>query len=168
MKERLKLSRQAGEALFLENAKWHEMGFKPVESGVSEQQTLSKRDIASIFHVPPQLIGDTASATYNNYKEARLSLYMEAVLPWLHVFVRDWNETIGRDLNSRLAVDRDSFEGIAAARNEATERVHKLWTAGLITQNEARRDLEYDPAEGGDVFYAPANFLPLAGTETER
>ena len=81
LKERLRLSRQGGEALFLQNAKWHDIGFKPVESNVSEQQTLSKRDIASIFHVPPQLIGDTQSQTYSNYKEARLSLYMEAVFP---------------------------------------------------------------------------------------
>lgn len=162
LRERVKSSREAGETLFLQNAKWHDIGFPPVDSGISEHQVLSKRDIASVFHVPSQLIGDTQSQTYSNYREARLGLYMEAVVPLLSQFRDDWNAAIGRDLNSPLAFDKDSFDAIAAARSEATDRVQKLFASGLITQNEARRDLEYDPVEGGDAFYAPANLLPLA------
>ena len=164
LKARMKGSKMAGEELFLENATYHPIGFTPIESNVTQSSTLSKRDIASVFHVPPQLIGDTASQTYSNYIQARQALYMEAVVPLLSQFRDDWNQTIGRELESPLQFDKDSFDAIAAARSEATERVHKLWTAGVITQNEARRDLEYDPVAGGDVFYAPANFLPLGET----
>jgi HK97 family phage portal protein len=163
LRERLRRSRESGEALWLQNAKWHEMGFPPVDSGVAEQQVLSKRDIASVFHVPSQLIGDTQSQTYSNYYSARQALYMEAVWPLLTQFRDDLNRTVGRDLKSEMEFDKDSFDAIAAARTEAADRVHKLWTAGLITQNEGRRDLEYDTVQGGDVFYAPANFLPLGG-----
>jgi phage portal protein BeeE len=88
---------------------------------------------------------------------------MEAVWPLLTQFRDDLNRTVGRDLKSEMEFDKDSFDAIAAARTEAADRVHKLWTAGLITQNEGRRDLEYDTVAGGDVFYAPANFLPLGG-----
>lgn len=167
LKTRMRSSKEAGEELFLENATYHQIGFNPAESGVSEQQILTKRDIASVFHVPPQLIGDTQAQTYSNYQEARRALYMEAVTPLLEQFKQDWNRSIGKDLQSPLAEDKDSFDAIAAARAEATDRVQKLWTSGLITQNEARRDLEYDPVQDGDVFYAPANFLPLAAPGAE-
>jgi len=163
LKERLGRSKAAGEEIFLENATWHQMGFNPTDSGVGEQQILSKRDIASVFHVPAQLIGDTTTQTYNTYGEARRALYMEAVIPLLTQFRDDWNATIGKDLNSPLDFDKDSFDAIAAARTEACDRVHKLFTAGIITHNEARGDLEYDPVDGGDVFYAPANVMPLGG-----
>jgi HK97 family phage portal protein len=162
LRERMRATKRAGEELFLENATYHEMGFTPLESGVAQQQVLSKRDIASVFHVPAQLIGDTVSQTYSNYQEARRALYMEAVVPLLSQFRDDWNHTVGDQLGSLLQFDKDSFDAIAAARAEATDRVYKLWSSGLIMQNEARRDLEYDPVPGGDVFYAPANFLPLA------
>jgi len=162
LKERIKFSKNAGEELFLENAKWHQMGFAPVDSGITDQQILSKRDIASVFHVPSVLIGDSAASTYNNYQEARRALYMEAVIPLLQHFRGDWNRTIGRALNSPLDFDKDSFDAITAARAEATDRVVKLFTSGLITQDEGRSDLEYGPAQPGDVFYAPANMMPLA------
>lgn len=161
LKERVKSSKQAGEELFLENATWHQMGFTPTDSGVTDQQILSKRDIASVFHVPSQLIGDATAQTYSNYQEARRALYMEGVIPLLTQFRDDWNQTIGRELNSPLDFDKDSFDAITAARQEATERVVKLFTSGLITQPEGRSDLEYDPAKPGDVFYAPANLMPL-------
>lgn len=162
LKERIKHSKTAGEELFLENAKWHQMGFAPVDSGITDQQILSKRDIASVFHVPSQLIGDAQTQTYSNYQEARRALYMEAVIPLLQQFRGDWNRTIGRALNSPLDFDKDSFDAITAARQEATDRVVKLFTSGLITQAEGRSDLEYGPAQPGDVFYAPANLMPLA------
>jgi HK97 family phage portal protein len=161
LKERLKASKLAAEEIFLENATWHQMGFPPADSGIAEMKILSKRDIASVYHVPAQLIGDTASQTYSNYREARRALYMEAVVPLLVQFRDDWNRTIGRELRSPLDFDKDSFDAITAAREEATDRVVKLFTNGLITQNEGRADLEYDPVKGGDQFYASANFLPL-------
>src|SRR4029453_16788680 len=149
LKERIRGSKQAGEELFLENAVWHQMGFTPIDSGVSDQQILSKRDIASVFHVPSVLIGDTTASTYNNYQEARRALYMEAVIPLLTQFRDDWNRTIGAELNSPLDFDKDSFDAITAARQEATDRVVKLFTSGLITQDEGRRDLEYEPGKLG-------------------
>ncbi len=161
LKERINASKARGEELFLENAQWHQMGFTPADSGITDQQILSKRDIASVFHVPSQLIGDTASQTYSNYQEARRSLYMEAVIPLLTQFRDDWNQSIGAALASPLEFDKDSWEAITAARQEATDRVTKLFTSGLITQDEAREDLEYDKAQPGDVFYAPANLMPL-------
>jgi len=166
LRERVKASKQAGEELFLENAEWHQMGFPPVDSGIAQQSILSKRDIASVFHVDPALIGDTSTRTYATYRESRQALYMEAVIPLLLQFRADWNETIGRELGSPLDFDKDSFDAITAARAEATDRVVKLWQAGLITQNEARADLEYDPAAPGDVFYAPANYIPLGESVT--
>jgi HK97 family phage portal protein len=168
LRERFRSSKEQMDTPFLQNAIYHPVGFQPVDSGVSEQQVLSKRDIASVFHVPPQLIGDTQSQTYSNYQQARLALYMEAVFPLLVQFVEDWNKYIGEPLRSKLEVDKDSFEAVTAARHEGTDRVHKLWTSGVITQNEARKDLNYKTVAGGDVFYAPANFLPLGGAETEE
>jgi HK97 family phage portal protein len=167
LKERMRRSKQEGEELFLENAVWHQMGFPPVDSGVGEQQILTKRDIASVYHVPAQLIGDTTSQTYSNYQEARRALYMEAVIPLLVQFRDDWNATIGAELHSPLDFDKDSFDAISLARQEASERVQKLFTAGIITQNEARADLEYAAVDGGDQFYMSANMMPVGSGQTE-
>jgi HK97 family phage portal protein len=178
LRERVKRTREQGEALFLQNAKWNDMGgFKPNDTGVSQQQTLTKRDIASVFHVDPALIGDTSTRTYATYHESRQALYMEAVIPLLEHFKGDWNRAIAVPSvgiierpgynESPLEFDKNSFDALVATRAEAAERVVKLWTSGLIMQNEAREALAYEAVPGGDVFYAPANFLPLQGSEAE-
>jgi HK97 family phage portal protein len=168
LRERIRYSKAGGEELFLENAQWHPMGFTPMDSGVADQAMMTKRDIASVFHVDPALIGDVSTRTYATYAQSRLALYMEAVLPHLRLFRDDWNRTIGAELGSPLDFDKDSFDAITQARSEATDRVHKLWTAGLISQNEARADLEYDPVDGGDVFYLPANMVPMGEAEPAK
>lgn len=169
LRERIRGSRERNETLFLQNAAWHDMGggIKPSDSGLADYQSLTKRDIASVFHVPSQLIGDTQSQTYSNYIQARQALYMEAVIPLLKHFVEDWNRIIGAKLKSDLAIDKNAFDQLVTTRAEAAERIVKLWTSGLLTQSEARESLAYDPVAGGDVFYAPANFLPLQGSEAE-
>lgn len=162
LRENLANSRAESREYFFEGATWHQMGFEPVSTGMSEQQLLSKRDICSVFHVDPALVGDTTSRTYATYRESRRALYMEACLPLLVEFRDMWNRTIGMELKSPLDFDRDSFDAISAAREEAADRVHKLWTSGIISQNEARSDLEYERVTGGDQFYAPANFVPMS------
>jgi HK97 family phage portal protein len=166
MLQRVRSSKRSGEELFLENAIWHQMGFTPTDSGVSEQQILSKRDIASVFHVDPALIGDTTNRTYATYAQSRAALYMEAVLPLLTQFRDDWNRSIGAELGSPLDFDRDSLDALTAAREEATDRVTKLWSTGLVTRDESRNELKFDPAKPGDVFYAPASFTPMSDDTT--
>lgn len=163
LKERIKHSKQRGEELFLENAVWHQMGFPPAESGVAEGHVLSKRDIASVFHVDPALIGDTTGRTYATYRESRQALYMEAVIPLLSEFIHDWNEAIGLPFGSPLALDKNELDAIADTRGAISDRVIKLFGVGLVTQNEAREELRYERVAGGDVFYAPANVMPLDG-----
>ena len=94
---------------------------------------------------------------------------MEAVGPLLEQFRQDWNRTIGMELNSPLEVDKNAFDALVTTRAEAADRVVKLWSSGLITQDEARESLAYGPAPdgAGNLFYAPANFLPLQGSEAE-
>jgi HK97 family phage portal protein len=158
----IKKARTQNEELVLQNAAFHEMSARPSEMAYGEQQELSKRDIASVYHVDPVLIGDTGSRTYATYKESRHGLYMEAVIPLLTQFRDDWNRTIGARLGSPLEFDKDSFDAISAAREESTDRVIKCFEKGVIDKNEARVDLHYDPIAGADgVFYAPATLVPM-------
>src|SRR5436190_11662312 len=163
LKDKLRRARSGEDELTLQYAQWHELGIKPSESAYADAQAITKRDIASVYHVDPVLIGDMAGRTYATYRESRRGLYMEAVIPPLTMFRDDWNRTIGVQLNSAMDFDKDSFDAITAAREEATDRVVKLWQIGLIDRTEARADLAYDPVAGDEQeFYAPASFMPMA------
>ena len=150
---------------FLSGATFNPIGFSPRESEATGAQQLSKRDIASVFHVPPELIGDSTTKTYSNVYEARQALYTEAVLPLVGQFKNDWNRTIGDRIGDYLEYDADTLNAIMGVRALNAERVRGLWNDGLITQDEARNELKYAPAARGAVFFAPANKVPLGSTD---
>lgn len=162
LQQKVRTAKAGGGELILQYSQWHERGIKPSEAAYADTQAMSKRDIASVYHVDPVLIGDMDGRTYATYRESRRGLYMEAVIPALTLLRDDWNRVIGTKIGSPLAFDRDSFDAITAAREEATDRVVKLWQTGLIDRTESRSDLAYDPVPGDEgVFYAPASFVPM-------
>jgi HK97 family phage portal protein len=169
LQQKVRNAKSGGGDLILQYSQWHERGIKPSEAAYADTQSMSKRDIASVYHVDPVLIGDMDGRTYATYRESRRGLYMEAVIPALTLLRDDWNRVIGTKLGSPLAFDRDSFDAITAAREESTDRVVKLWTTGLIDRTESRADLAYDPVPGDDgVFYAPASFVPMDGNVDDK
>ena len=161
---------RTGRVLFLENATWKDIDFSLAAAGVVDNRLFSKRDVAAVFKVPPELIGDVNSKTYSNYQEARQALYTEAVIPLLKQVADDFNRQMRARLLSILALDKDSFDALAYVRREATDRVMKQFGGGVITHDEARAELLYGPvkevpAGAGGIFYAPANVVPLGETD---
>lgn len=158
-------ARENNADFFLKGATFNPIGFSPQETESVQSQALAKRDIASVFHVPPELIGDTTTKTYSNVAEARQGVYTEATLPLVDQFRQDWNRTIGVRVGDFLEYDQDTLNAIMGVRAINAERVRGLWNDGLITQEEARQELRYGPAPRGAVFFAPANKVPLGSTE---
>jgi phage portal protein BeeE len=120
----------------------------------------SKQQIAVVYGVPPELIGDSQSKTYNSYPEARLAFYMETVLPFLDRLRDCWNASIvapyGTDL--WLDYDRDQIDALQEDRKSLWSRAKE---ADWLTINEKRELTGYDDAEGGDVILVSSALIPL-------
>lgn len=146
----------AGRPMILEGGvKWQEMGMSPNDMHWIEGQKLSAREVAIVYNVAPELIGDSENKTYSNYGEARKALYQENVLP-----LSDW---IGDDLNGWLsplyddspyiAYDPDDIEALQEDQDAVYGRNDKSFVAGWITINDARKAAKLDEDEKkGDQY----------------
>lgn len=135
----------AGRILVLEgNCEWKEMGFSPRDMDFNAGRNSSAREIAQAFGVPPILIGLTENATFSNYKEARLNLWEETLLPLLDLFVAELNRWLVPYFGSNLEIryDRDAIPALAAKRDKLWETLQKT---DFLTVNEKRQTLGYDP-----------------------
>jgi HK97 family phage portal protein len=133
------------------------MGFDANTAGIEKAKILSKRDIAAVLSVAPEMLGDAQSKTYANFSEARRALYTEAAIPAI-LHLRDGlNRWLGPLFDGAyIDIDRDAIDALQEDRNTAAKRVVSLWESDVITRNEARAELKYeelDEAEG-DVFYS--------------
>ena len=157
-------SHNAGRPMLLEgDFDWKEMGLSPKDLDFLELKNMSARDIALCFGVPSQLVGVPDSQTYNNVSEARLALYEDTIIPLLRRVESDLNEWLaprfGEDISIRY--DIDSIPAMAERRKKTYENVVTAVREGIISRNEARERLGYEPIEGGDDVYISANLFPL-------
>lgn len=157
-------ARNAGRPLLLENITWQSLGFSPRELDWLQGKNVTAREIGRVFRVPSQMLDIEGSQTYANMEQAKLGFWEDAVIPIL-VKIRDalnqWLvPTFGDDLF--LDFNLDDVSALIPRRAERFERNVKAVEAGLLTINEARADLGYEPVDGGDVILVQASRLPLA------
>ena len=160
----------AGKPMLLEgDFDWKEMGLSPKDMDFTQLKHMSAKDIALVYGVPSQLIGIPDSQTYSNFAEAKLALYNETIIPLLDKVQADMNEWLtpmfGEDLELRYNVD--SIPAMAEQRRRVFESVTQGVQNGILTRNEAREQLGYEPLDGADSLLVPATLMPLniAGDE---
>jgi len=119
-----------------------------------------KIDIFNRLKVPLPLV-TTENQKFDNMREAKLSLYDNAVLPLLNKILHELTlflfPRFNRDINRfTLAFDPNDIqvlrERIRISNNEMKD---------ILTKNELRNLENFDDQEGGDILYQPANLVPL-------
>ena len=155
----------AGKPMLLEgDFDWKEMGLSPKDMDFIQLKNMSAKDIALVYGVPSQLIGIPDSQTYSNFAEAKLALYNETIIPLLDRIQGDLNEWLVPMFNEQgfeLRYDIDSIPAMAEQRKRVFESVSAGVKDGILTRNEAREQLGYEPMEGADSLLVPANLMPL-------
>ncbi len=152
-------ARNAGRPLLLDGGlSWQEMSLSPKDMDFLESRHAASRDIALAFGVPPQLLGIPGDNTYSNYREARLALWEETVIPWLRHLRDEFNAWLAPQFDEEVTLDFDLDDAPALA-----PRREKVWArlqaADFLTLNEKRRAAGLGSVEGGDVMAA----RPLSG-----
>ncbi len=159
----------AGKPMLLEgDFEWKEMGLSPKDMDFIQLKNMSAKDIALVYGVPSQLIGIPDAQTYSNFAEAKLALYNETIIPLLDRIQGDLNEWLVPMFNEQgleLRYDIDSIPAMAEQRKRVFESVSAGVKEGILTRNEAREALGYEPIEGADSLLVPANLMPLNLTD---
>lgn len=138
-------SQNAGQMMILEgDFEWKEMGLSPKDMDFSEGKNVSAREIAQVFGVPPMLVGVPGDATFSNYREARLHLWEDTILPLLDRIINQLNAWLVPPFgnNLRLTYDADNIPPLAAKREIAWERMNQCT---FLTTNEKREAMGCAP-----------------------
>jgi len=140
----------AGRILVLEgDFEWQEMGLSPRDLDFIEGKSLTAREIAQAYGVPPMLVGVRGDATFSNYREARFHLWEDTILPFLDYFTDELNRWLAPQFEPglRLTHDVDRIPALAQRREEAWS---KIANASFLTLNEKRHAVGYVPVPNGD------------------
>jgi HK97 family phage portal protein len=177
LRRRYSGKRNSGMPLILEaDMTWQQMSMSPYELDWLQSRELNTRDIASIFDIAPELVGDSAGKTFANQKEAKLALYTDNVLPKMDRF-RDhlnmWLVPMYKDLKAMGAyftydtVDIEVLQELYQAKRQAQiDQVNALWNSGLLMQCDAQKQLEIPVNKQGNVYKIGAILVREEDVET--
>jgi HK97 family phage portal protein len=168
--EKLTGFRNAGKTPVLDGAlKWMPSAVSPADMDWLESTKYNAGAIANVFNMPPQLIGDTSSTTFDNMQEAKAASYTEYIFPMLdkeYSTLRRWLVPMYPDLCDRsgkpvayLYYDKESVEVVQAViqarKTAASQRANQSWSQGAAsscTLNEAREMQGLPPDPQGDIY----------------
>ena len=145
-------ARNAGRPMLLDGGlSWREMSLSPKEMDFLEARHAAARDIAQAFGVPPQLLGIPGDNTYSNYREARLALWEETVIPLLHHLRDEFNGWLAPLFEDGLELDHD-LDRVPALTLRRERAWARLKDADFLTINEKRAAAGFGPLPGGDAL----------------
>ena len=116
--------------------------------------------IITAYNVPVTLYRPEAQ-TNNNYQTAWTLFYDEAVLPTFQIVYSSLAHLFSERLGENLEIVHDSLTNAVLAQ-AASARARELFNAHIISRNEARTIVGYEPALGGDTIYGPMGEVPVA------
>lgn len=161
IKDQIQGSKNAGRVILLEGGlDWKSMGFSPKDMDWLQGRNGSAREICNGYNVPTILVGIPGDSTFNNYREARMSLYEDTVIPFADFIVSSLNHWLAPRFgeNVRIGYDADKIEALASKRVEKMASVDKI---SFLSTNEKRLTSGYDAVEGGDVVLVQGGLVPL-------
>lgn len=152
----------AGKPLLLEGGlKWSSLSLNPKDMDYKENIMMAARFIASVFHVPPQLVNIPGESTYSNYEQAEMSFWADTVLPLLSAVLEDFNRWLSPLTNDGafLWYDEDSIPALEPLRKIKAERIN---AASYMATNEKRYAMGLEKQAGGDEILVESNKIPLS------
>jgi HK97 family phage portal protein len=129
--------------------------FTPITTSAADMEMIATReqlirDIARVYRIPGHLIGATGdNQTYQNVEQANLNFLTHTLTPWVRRLETALSELlpVGQDvvfdLSSLLRTD-----SMTRARVNSVQIM-----AGVMSPNEARQTLGFEPYDGGDGFH---------------
>lgn len=152
------------------------IGIPPEDSQFLETRKFQRTEIASIFRVPPHMIGDLERATFSNIEQQSLDFVIYTLAPWLACI----EQRIGLALLTPVERQRLFAEFLVAGllRGDIQSRyqayaVGRNW--GWLSANDVRELENLNPVDGGDTYLVPLNMVdatapaqPVAAPQAEQ
>ena len=155
-----------GLAVLDEDAEYQQVAPNLKEMDASAMTRVTETRICAVFGVPPILLGLEAGlerSTYSNYEQARSAFWDETISPLVRriaAFLHRALEVPTREPGSQVTADFSQVPAYASDHDAESARVVAQYQAGIVTLNEARGVLGFDPLEEVAPVPAPVTVEP--------
>lgn len=147
-------------AILEEGMEWQQIGLPPEDMQFLQTRQMTRGEIASWFHIPPHMVGDTQKSTsWGSGIESQSQGFLTyTLMPWLTAWSQEVNRSLLTQIDRRDLyaehVTQALLRGDLAARYQAYSQ-GRQW--GWLSVNDIRELENLNAVEGGDVYLSPLN-----------
>jgi HK97 family phage portal protein len=145
--------------LILEDGtEWVNLGIDPESAQLLESRKFSPQEIASIYHVPPHMAGLVEKVTSwgTGIEEMTIGFVVYCLLPIIRRIEQEYNRKFFGD-SGELFCEHVLSGLLRGDSLKQAQAIQIYMNLGLLTVNEARRILGWNPVKGGNIRYYPLN-----------
>ena len=152
------------------------MKYQQISSNSKDAQLLETRlfniqEVSRWFNISPVLLGDLSKTSYNNLEQAQLQFVTNTLAPYVLMLEQEINRKLilPKDKNIYY-IDIVEEDIIKQDKQSQVNYLSTLVDKGIITRNEARKQLGFSPVEGGDdltIAYSDPNQNKINGSDKE-
>ena len=143
---------------------WLNFGLSASDLELVESYNATIKDLCNLYGVPVQLLNNTESTTYDNYRIARQVLFTNAIIPELNKLKDELNRWLVPQFGEDLYFDFD-YSAIPELMPEQQKLVDSLSKSYWLTPNEKREAIGYGSDEDNPVmvdYLVPSGFVPIS------
>lgn len=130
----------------------YNVDFIPVSQNASQSQMIESRlfnvtDVARFFGISPVLLQDLSHSSYSTIEASQLEFLTHTLLPYIAMIENELNKKLGQE---GILIDLNENYLMITDKTNLSSYLKSLKDAGIISINEARKQLGYGEVEGGD------------------
>lgn len=149
------------------------MSYQPIQISAKDSQMLESRlfnvqDIARFFGISPVLLGDLSHASYNTIEAVQQEFLVHTLQPYVTMIENEFNRKLLKPSERKLNIILETNEILRTDKSAQATYYSTMLTNGLLTQNEIRKELGYNPIEGGDKLVIPYSKIEDNVTNTDN
>lgn len=139
-------------AILGQSAMFSPMSISPKDAQFMELMTWTRQDIAMVFQVPPELIGDHTHATYSNINQAYKGFWTDCLVPQANMYSSEITEQLIKHFPGvdSCVLDYSNVTALQQDANEISEQAMRWWQMG-VPLNKILHELAPNllPEQGG-------------------
>lgn len=150
-------------AVLEQGLKFTPISLSPQDVQLLDLRKYTRSEICAMFRVPPHMIGDLDRATFSNIEHQDLAFYKATMLPYIMMIEARLNRALLSVTTQHFKFDVSNL--LRTDMRTRVETYNTLISAGVMSPNEARQELGYNPRDGGDEFVVNSNNLQFGNEE---
>lgn len=138
------------------------IGVNPSDAQLLETRQYSVFDICRFFGVSPQKAYDMSTQSYSSIEASQLAFLTDTLQPMLEKIELEFERKLFLPSEKfKYDVSFDTSVMLRTDKAALAEYYTKMYNLGVLTTNDIRRQLDYEPVENGDQPFIQSNLVPI-------